>query len=85
MHIAIIEIAPKGHYTYVESMVKIYASDKQNRIVIFTNTFGLKQLKYLENDQISLVVKGENEDYFTFFQAIKIFDKILNLLNFIVK
>ena len=76
MRIAIIEIAPKGHYTYVESMVKIYASDTQNRIVIYTNTFGLKQLKYLENDQISLVIKGENEDYFAFFQTLKTFDKI---------
>ena len=76
MKVAILEIAPKGHYTYVESMVKIYAADPRNEVVIFTNTHGEKQLEYLKNKQISLIIKADSEDYVSFFEKINHFDKV---------
>jgi hypothetical protein len=47
MKIGIIEIMPKGHFTLVDSVARIYASDPVNEIYIFTNRNGERELKKL--------------------------------------
>lgn len=56
MKIAILEIAPHGHFTYVESIAKIYTAVAENQVVIFTHERGQKALQHLENQQISLKI-----------------------------
>jgi hypothetical protein len=56
MKIAILEIAPHGHYTYVESIAQIFTADDNNQVVIFTNERGQNALKHIANPQIELVV-----------------------------
>ncbi len=86
MRIAILEIAPHGHYTYVESIALIYTAVPENNVVIFTNEKGYNALKHLENDKIVIkkaffTVKERNPDSFgkgvenTFNQIVG-FDKI---------
>ncbi len=77
MRIALLEIAPHGHYTYVESIAQIFASDPSNSITIFTNERGKKMLQYLENQQISFLVKPDTEGYLSFLQKIKNVDKLV--------
>jgi hypothetical protein len=71
MNIAILEISPTGHYTYVESMVKVFSTDKENKIIIYTNDVGKKAMYYLENQQVSIKVKQNTEGYDTFLSSIK--------------
>jgi hypothetical protein len=79
MTVAILEIAPHGHYTYVESIAKIYTSIPENKVLIFTNENGKKALQHLvpqdsygENQQISLKIAPNTEGgYSTFFSQIK--------------
>jgi hypothetical protein len=52
MRIAILEIAPHGHYTYVESIALIYTAVPENEVLVFTNGKGYNALKHLENDRI---------------------------------
>jgi hypothetical protein len=61
MNIAILEIAPNGHYTYVESIAKIYTAVEGNHISIFTTEKGEKALKHIENQYISVAITGTNE------------------------
>ncbi|MBL7817133.1 MAG: hypothetical protein JNL70_19070 [Saprospiraceae bacterium] len=77
MKVAILEIAPHGHYTYVESMAMIYTSVPENEVVIFTNDKGFEALKHLVNDKISLEKPVNTEGVETLFQKIKGFDKVL--------
>ena len=77
MKTAILEIAPHGHYTYVESISQVFTAVSENEVVIFTNEKGREHLQHLENQQISLVVKGNTEGYEVFFQRIQNFDKII--------
>ena len=77
MKTAILEIAPHGHYTYVESISQVFTAVSENEVVIFTNEKGREHLQHLENQQISLVVKGNTEGYEAFFQRIQNFDKIV--------
>jgi hypothetical protein len=77
MTIALLEIAPHGHYTYVESIARIFAADPNNKIIIFTNERGGEMLNYLENEQISLVVKPNTEGVLDFFKRIHNVDKIV--------
>jgi hypothetical protein len=83
MKIAILEIAPHGHYTYVESIAQIYTSVAENQVVIFTNERGQKALQHLENQQISIQIwaslspeKATNEGLKTFLKGILGFDKL---------
>ena len=55
MTIAILEIAPKGHYTYVESIAKIYTAVAENKVVIYTTDEGKKTLQHIENQSISII------------------------------
>ena len=77
MKIAILEIAPHGHYAYVESIAHIFAADPSNQLTIFTNERGGELLQYLENQQISLVIKSDTEGCLSFFQKIKNYDKLV--------
>ena len=77
MRIALLEIAPHGHYTYVESIVHIFSSNPANLITIYTNERGGMMLQYLENQQIRLEVKPNTEGVFSFFQRIKNVDKVV--------
>lgn len=47
MIIGIIELMPKGHFTLVDSVARIYASDPTNEIYIFTNQNGERELDKL--------------------------------------
>jgi hypothetical protein len=55
MNIAILEIAPTGHYTYVESIAKIYTAIEGNHVSIFTTEKGEKALKSIEKQNISII------------------------------
>lgn len=84
MTIALLEIAPHGHYAYVESIARIFAADPLNKIIIFTDERGEKLLQYLENQQISFVVKPDalarheaTEGAFSFLNKIKNVDKLV--------
>jgi hypothetical protein len=61
MKIAILEIAPTGHYTYVESIAKIYTAVAGNTADIFTTEKGAKAMQYLENQQISVIKTGSEK------------------------
>ncbi len=86
MKIAILEIAPHGHYTYVESIALIYTAVPENEVVIFTNEKGYNALKHLENNRIQIkkmlfTVEVRNPDSFgkgveNAFNQIVGFDKI---------
>ena len=80
MKIAILEIAPHGHYTYVESIAKIYTAVAENQVVIFTHERGQKALQHLENEQISIRVYPSNsantEGVHSFLSGIVGFDKL---------
>jgi hypothetical protein len=80
MKIAILEIAPHGHYTYVESIAKIYTAVAENQVVIFTHERGQKALQHIENEQISLNIwhsnSGNTEGVHSFLSGIIGFDKL---------
>jgi hypothetical protein len=58
MKIAILEIAPTGHYTYVESIAKIYTAVVGNQAHIYTTEKGAKAMQHLENQAISIIKTG---------------------------
>jgi hypothetical protein len=83
MKIALLEIAPHGHYTYVESIAQIFSADAENEVVIFTNERGNDALKHIENQQISIKIwrsqvpeEATNERLQAFLSDIKGFDKL---------
>ena len=71
MKTAILEIAPHGHYTYVESISQVFTAVSENEVVIFTNEKGREHLQHLENQQISLIVKPNTEGYDVFLKRIQ--------------
>lgn len=77
MNIALLELAPHGHYVYVESIARIFAADPANQLTIYTNERGEKLLQYLENQQIRLVVKPDTEGVSSFLEKIKNADKLV--------
>jgi hypothetical protein len=62
MKIAVLELTPTGHYTLVESVVNIYATNPTAEITIFTNENGEKHLNYLVSDQnrVKIVTCGSD-------------------------
>ena len=83
MKIALLEIAPHGHYTYVESIALIFTAVLENQVVIFTNERGHNALKHIENEQISIKSwqsqvpeAATNERLKAFLLGIKGFDKL---------
>ena len=77
MNIALLELAPHGHYVYVESIARIFAADPANNLTIYTNERGGKLLQYLENQQITLVIKPDTEGSLSFLKKIKNVDKLV--------
>jgi hypothetical protein len=71
MKIGIFELAPRGHPPLVESVVQIYASVPTHEIWIITHEKGRSDLAFLENNQILLCVKRDNQSYLDFFNEIK--------------
>ena len=58
MKVGILEIMPTGHYTLVDSVVRIFASDKENHIYICIRENGEKNLQSLKNlfeNQITII------------------------------
>lgn len=58
MKIGILEIMPTGHYTLVDSVVRIFASNTENHIYIFARQNGEKNLLVLKNlfkNQITII------------------------------
>jgi hypothetical protein len=73
MTIGIIEIMPRGHYTLVDSVARIYASDPLNRVHIFTHQQALRQfdgLKQLYGERLTVTAKGDDESVADFFSRI---------------
>ena len=61
MIIGIIEVMPKGHFTLVDSIARIYASDPSNTVYLFTTETGAEELKYLTNEipqKLKIISKG---------------------------
>ncbi len=84
MKTAILEIAPHGHYPYVESITQVFTAVPENEVVIFTNEKGQQYLQHLvkgdsrdNHQQVSLIIKQNTEGYDAFFQRIQSFDKII--------
>lgn len=76
MKVAILEIAPHGHYTYVESIAKIYTSVLDNEVVIFTNEKGGITLQHLETDKIKIIKPEPFQDVSLLIDNINGFDKL---------
>jgi hypothetical protein len=73
MKVGVIEIMPKGHFTLVDAVVRIFASDKDNQVFIFTNQNGFKELKHFEENQdmqVKIAVL-ENNDVDRFLLAVR--------------
>lgn len=73
MKIGILEIMPQGHYTLVDSIARIYASDDKNECFIFTHKNGAKNLIPLLNENIGnikLIIKEDNESLSDYFSKI---------------
>ncbi len=69
MKIGILEIMPVGHYTLVDSVARIFASDEQNKVYIFTQTEGAEVLapivKELRNVEIFSLKENQSiKDFF---------------------
>lgn len=76
MKVAILEIAPHGHYTYVESIAMIYTAVPENEATIFTNERGFDALKHLENQRIIVKKCADTEGGQNLFSQIQGFDKM---------
>jgi hypothetical protein len=61
MKIAILEIVPDGHFTYVESIAAIYSAVADNEVTIYTTPKGKSALQHLENQQISIKIIENTE------------------------
>jgi hypothetical protein len=71
MKIGILEIMPKGHYTLVDSVVRIYASDPKNDIMIFTHP-GAKEILSPLADEFSgrVGISVGEGDWYALFREI---------------
>ncbi len=76
MKIAILEIAPHGHYTYVESIALIYTAVPKNNVVVFTDEKGYNALKHLEKDKIQIKKVQFTEGGENVYANIQGFDKL---------
>ena len=59
MKIGVMEIMPYGHYTLVDSVVRIFASDKNNQIFLFIHKNGesnIKKLLETFEEQIHVII-----------------------------
>ena len=73
MKIGILEISPRGHYTLVDSVVRIFASDKGNQLYICAHKNGeniLEPLKTLFDGQIISIYWDPDTPLRLFFESI---------------
>jgi hypothetical protein len=73
MKIGILEIMPKGHYTLVDSITRIFSSDDKNEIYIFTHNKGAEVLNPLLSEigkNIHILEKNPNESVTSFLNEI---------------
>ncbi len=78
MKIGILEIMPKGHYTLVDSIARIFGSNENNLIYIFTHTHScdilMPMLAEMNNNNIHLLCMNENEELNSFLKKINGFN-----------
>jgi hypothetical protein len=73
MKVGIMEIMPQGHYTLVDSIARIYSSDKNNQVIIFTHNKASHVFNSLlkeKPENIRLMIKEENDSFESFFAQI---------------
>lgn len=63
MRIGVIEIMPKGHYTLVESVAKIFASDPNNTVIIYTTTVGCANTSFILNEYSNVEIVDVEKQY----------------------
>ena len=56
MKIGVIEIMPKGHYTLVESVAKIFASNPNNKVVVYTTTIGYSNISFITAEYTNIEI-----------------------------
>lgn len=63
---------PIGHLTLVESIARIYATDANNEIIIYTHQKGLEELSELQksNNNIRIITKEDNTTILSFLKTI---------------
>lgn len=76
MTIGILEIMPFGHFTLVESISEIFASDENNHVFVFINAAGEKVLSPIFKDRknVSLITRKEDESLDSFFRRVNSFN-----------
>ncbi|MEI7810821.1 MAG: hypothetical protein WCJ01_00185 [Ignavibacteria bacterium] len=72
MKVGIIEVMPLGHFTLVESVMEVFASDCKNEIFIFTHRYGSGIITPVVKDKknVHVVTKDEVESLSHFFKRI---------------
>ncbi len=63
MKIGVIEIMPKGHYTLVESVAKIFASDPQNHVCIYTTSIGVSNTQFIIEEYSNVTIVDVEKEY----------------------
>lgn len=63
MRVGVIEIMPKGHYTLVESVAKIFASDTDNTVIIYTTTVGYANTSFILNEYKNVEIVDVEKEY----------------------
>ncbi len=63
MKIGVIEIMPKGHYTLVESVAKIFASDPQNEVFIYTTSIGVSNTLFIKEEYSNVNIVDVEKEY----------------------
>ncbi len=63
MKIGVLEFMPKGHYTLVESVSKIFASDEKNEVIIYTTSIGCSNLHSITSEYSNISLVNIEEEY----------------------
>ena len=73
MKVGIIEICEKGHYMVVNAILKTYASDPGNTVIVFTTSEAADLIKAQDNtaDNIQYVLMGDSESASDFLSRTK--------------
>ena len=74
MRIGIIEIMPIGHYTLVDSIIRIFTSTAENTVYLFTHSDGqtvLQNLLQENKGRVTSVVKSDNEAISIFLSKVQ--------------
>lgn len=63
MKVGVIEIMPKGHYTLVESVAKIFASDPNNEVIIYTTKIGVENTLFIKEEYNNVHIIDVEKEY----------------------